>query len=182
MVATQITPFVPTALEAVYHVFATAAPDQPDREASGFLVSQYTLAGFREFLAARQAYVAYQEGLAIGFVVIALPTLDQMEPIRWLGTPVLDAGDGRLLWIKMVAVLPTYKRQGIATALYQHIFAAHSESTFITGLYEVPLHNRASSAFHLALGFQRVGVIERFVDEMNVNQPQCRVTGIYYRG
>lgn len=181
MTAIRITPFVPSALETVYRVFATATPDRPDLEASGFLVSQYTLDGLRDFLAARQAYVAYQEGLAIGYVVIALPTCDQMEPIHWFGTPIPDGGDSRLLWIKMVAVLPTHKRQGVATALYQHVFAAHPQSAFITGLYEVPIHNRASSQFHLALGFQRVGVIERIRDAAGADATTQSRTGIYYR-
>ena len=181
MTAIRITPFVPSALEVVYRVFATATPDQLDREATGFLVSQYSLDGFRDFLVARQAYVAYQGDIAIGFAVVALPTLDQMEPIRWFGTPVVDAGDGNLLWIKMVAVLPTHKRQGVATALYQHLFQMHLQTRFITGLYEVPIHNRASSEFHLALGFQRVGVIERIRDAAGADTTTQSRTGIYYR-
>lgn len=158
-------------------MFCASTPDRPDAEATGFLLSQYSVEAFWDFLAVRTAYVACQANEPIGFTVIARPTPDQMEPIRWFGTPLLNQGGGRLLWIKMVAVLPAYKRQSVGSALYRHLFQTHPHSAFITGLYEYPLCNRASSAFHLALGFQRVGVIER-IDNDAVAR---KVTGIFYK-
>ena len=176
----HIAPVTPEDLRAVYRVFCMAAADRPDAETTGFLLSQYSVEAFWAFLAARTAYVARRADEVSGFVVIARPTPDQMGPIRWFGAPILDKNDGRLLWIKMVAVLPTHKRQGVATVLYQYLFQRHAQAAFITGLYESPLNNRASSAFHLTLGFQRVGVIER-IDGGAPNGSGRRTTGIYYR-
>ena len=176
----HIAPITRADLAAVYHVFCKAAPDRPDAEAAGFLLSQYTVEAFWAFLEARLAYVAQKDGETIGFVVIARPTQDQMGPIRWFGRPILDNSDDQLLWIKMVAVSPTHKRQGVATALYRYLFQTHSPAAFITGLYEYPLHNRASAKFHLALGFQWVGMIER-TNGVATNELDRRVTGIYYR-
>jgi ribosomal protein S18 acetylase RimI-like enzyme len=177
MVSLKIAPALRQDLDALYRVFAKATPSRPNAEAAGFLLSQYSVEGFWSFLATRTAYVAWQADAAVGFVVIASPTPDQMNPVSWFCGPIRNEGDGQLLWIKMVAVLPSYKRQGVATALYRHLFQTHSNADFITGLYEYPLNNRASTAFHLALGFQRVGIIER-----NINKPEARrITGIFYR-
>lgn len=180
MTAIQIIPYQPVDVEALYQIFATATPQRQDAEASGFLLSQYTVDGFGDFLATRQSYIAYHAAVAVGFVVIAPPTRDQMDPIEWIGTPPRDEGDGCLCWIKMVAVLPSHKRHGVATSLYHHLFDTHPHVAFITGLYETPLNNRASAQFHLALGFQRVGVIARS-NISPTGKHAHRVTGIYYR-
>lgn len=177
MCQNRIVPVTRADLDAVYQVFCTAAPDSTYAEETGFLLSQYNIEAFWAFLKTRTAYLAQKNDTIVGYVVIARPTPDQMEPIRWFDGPIVDESDGRLLWIKMVAVLPVYKRQGVASALYRHLFQTHPHVAFITGLYEYPLPNRASSAFHLALGFQRVGVIER-IETNNVAQ---RVTGIFYK-
>lgn len=189
MTLMQIAPVTQADLPALYQLFATAAPDRPDAEATGFLRSQYSLETFWAFLKDRQAYVAQQQGTALGFVVIARPTPDQMDQVHWFARPPqrpAGAGqvawwDEQLYWIKMVAVLPTAKRQGVATALYHYLFVLQPQSAFITGLYEAPLNNRASAAFHLALGFARVGVIDWSHEGPVVDEAARRLTGIYYR-
>ena len=189
MDAIHIAPVTQADLPALYQLFTTAAPDRPDAEATGFLRSQYNLETFWAFLKDRQAYVAQQQGTALGFVVIARPTPDQMDQVHWFARPPqrpAGAGqvawwDEQLYWIKMVAVLPTAKRQGVATALYHYLFVLQPQSAFITGLYEAPLNNRASAAFHLALGFTRVGVIGWTAEGPVVEEAARRLTGIYYR-
>ncbi|MEM7129415.1 MAG: GNAT family N-acetyltransferase [Chloroflexota bacterium] len=176
----KIAPVKREDLDVLYQVFAAASSDRSDSETNGFFLSQYSVEGFWAFLAERTAYAAWQANALVGYVVIARPTPDQMDPIRWFDEPLRDEGDGRLLWLKMVAVLPRYKRQGVATALYRHLFQTHAKVDFITGLYEYPLNNRASAALHLALGFQRVGIIERETDETDETDER-RVTGIFYK-
>ncbi len=181
MLNLHIRPVTRTDLTAVYTIFGEARADRPAAEEAGFLLSQYTPDAFWDFLAVRQSYLAEQDGIAIGFVVIAPPTPDQMDPIRWSAAPIRGDENGQLLWLKMVAVLPTHKRQGVATALYKHLFVAHPEAAFITGLYEYPLNNRASAAFHFALGFQRVGLIQRTMKQGVPDEADLRIIGIYYR-
>jgi ribosomal protein S18 acetylase RimI-like enzyme len=163
----------------LYVIFRRAGPDQPEAAERGFLLSRYDLAEFAAFLDRCVVFCACFERMPAGFVVVEPAQFDQLTEFD------LRLGDDEraslvrasLQWIRMLAVAPQYGRRGIGSALYRYLFARYPGAHLLTGLYEAPLDNRASRAFHKGLGFQRIGESRH----IHTDPPHARVSGIYLR-
>ncbi len=119
----------------------------------GFLVSGY---GFQEYLerANRGELFVYDKNGAIqGFLSTKLGLERDIRVEKWIEEDKIP----HLKWIEQVGVSPTSARSGVATALYQYLFETQPEKHFITSLAESPYFNQASRAFHLKMGFSKLG-------------------------
>jgi predicted GNAT superfamily acetyltransferase len=128
----------------------------------GFLLGITDETEYLRFLHAHALWVCQQQEAIVGFV-IAYPSTSvlyagmaqRFAQITWEERP-LEATE-RLVYIDKVATRPSQRRQGIARALYEHLFTEFADYGFWAGIAEQPFTNPGSVTFHVRLGFRRIG-------------------------
>jgi GNAT superfamily N-acetyltransferase len=178
MIGLQIARADQADFRALYSIFQQATPDRPHAEEHGFLRSQYDEDAFAAFLSRCVVYHATVRREPAGFVVVEPLRFTDLPEIAWEIPPdeVASLAQRALLWLRMAAVAPAFSRQGVGTALYQHVQQCYTSWDLLTGLYEQPLNNLASRQFHASLGFQRIGEVRR----QYPGEATKRVSGIYH--
>jgi predicted GNAT superfamily acetyltransferase len=128
----------------------------------GFLLGMPDETEYLGFLRANALWVCQQQETIVGFV-IAYPSssvlsqgmAQRFAQITWEARPLVATE--RMVYIDKVATRPSQRRQGIARALYEHLFSAFADYGFWAGIAEQPLANPGSVTFHVRLGFRRIG-------------------------
>jgi predicted GNAT superfamily acetyltransferase len=128
----------------------------------GFLLGMPDETEYLRFLHADALWVCQQQEAIVGFV-IAYPSTSilyqgmaqRFAQITWEDRPLVAAE--RLVYIDKVATRPNQRRQGIARALYEHLFREFADAGFWAGIAEQPWANFGSVTFHVRLGFRRIG-------------------------
>ncbi|MBD3405978.1 MAG: GNAT family N-acetyltransferase [Candidatus Lokiarchaeota archaeon] len=67
---------------------------------------------------------------------------------------------GDFIYIKQLAIHPSYQRQGVATFLYKNLEAAIKKDIIVFAAHR-PFHNEPSIAFHKKMGFTMVAKLHR---------------------
>lgn len=168
----------PHCRELALHVTLAAAGS----EKAGFLLGTETVEDYRDFLREGITFLAEDAaGKLQGFLIAYLhdsPLVarhaDGLFHATWetaspMGVP--------FCYVEKVAVSPQARRQGIAQALYAHLFERVADRPFLAAIVEAPHCNRASREFHSILGFERVGM---FLRQTAANQSPIRL-GLHMR-
>jgi predicted GNAT superfamily acetyltransferase len=128
----------------------------------GFLLGMPDETEYLRFLHANALWVCQQQEAIVGFV-IAYPSTSvlyqgmaqRFAQTTWESRPLVATE--RLVYIDNVATRPSQRRQGIARALYEHLFSEFADYGFWAGIAEQPWANPGSVTFHVRLGFRRIG-------------------------
>ncbi|WP_307795147.1 GNAT family N-acetyltransferase [Actinacidiphila acididurans] len=128
-----------------------AIPDVEEASRSGFLVSGYDEATYRDRLTkAEHFYVALRGGDVVGFILAYSDA--NLESDEWLNHRI-KGEFGSFLVIKQVCVARHAARQGVASRLYRHVLRQWHASPVIAAIVSEP-ENVASIAFHREMGFE----------------------------
>ena len=139
---------------AIARMHALDSPRHLERAATGFLVSGFDRSDYEDFIEHAEHFLTARVGDAIAGFLLAYSSSSIREN-EWLNLLIKKRYPQPFVLIKQTAIHPDYARTGVATALYRHLLDVTSHSLLVTVLVEHP-PNRASVAFHGALGFEKV--------------------------
>ena len=139
--------------------------DNPGAHAHGFLLSGGDSHDrYREFAAYGAFYTAKVGDELAGFVFALPPGSPRMEQMR-AGRARFDIEDSSvweltdLAYLAKVGVNPCAMRQGIASSLYNRLFADNPSWHFMTTTVFSPLRNYASERLQERFGFRVIGSV-----------------------
>ena len=152
-------------MDQCYALEQSVREDRPMAEGQGFLLSG---GDPRERYDEFQGYGAFHVidvGDRVAAFVFALPPdSPRMQQLLGVKHKFQMTEDGiferpNLAWLAKVAVQPELMRQGVARALYTHLFASHPDWNFLTTTVFEPLRNLPSELLHESFGFRQVGLL-----------------------
>lgn len=144
---------VPT-LHAMADRFLLSQLSAPERDARGFLVSNFSLDRYRRFVDdADYFYVLEDEGGIAGFVLAY--GSDRIGPDETVNRTIADRHPAPFVLIKQICIAPERGGRGYARRLYDHVLEASGGLPQFAAVVLEPL-NQPSVAFHERLGFREV--------------------------
>jgi predicted GNAT superfamily acetyltransferase len=121
----------------------------------GFLVSQFQEPDYRAFLCrSDHFYVAVDGGAVCGFVLAF--SRERLGADSRAHAGFMAEETGPYVLIKQTAVGTDHAGRGIATRLYEHLFARAEVERFVAVIVLDPPNER-SIRFHERLGFEKIG-------------------------
>ena len=98
----------------------------------------------------------------IAYVLVVPPMHKILESLFHSESMVLfddkDIDLTKVYWVAKVAVTSNYKRQGLATMLYERVLSDFEGYTLFTATAFSPIRNIASETFHSSIGLRKVGL------------------------
>lgn len=123
-------------------------------EKSGFLVSEFSLEIYEQYLQSKQYFFVAESNKKIVGFLLAYESTD-IAPDETLNTLLKTNLQTSFVLIKQICVAKDQKGLGIASRLYQYLFETASTPRFAAAIVMEPF-NEASISFHERKGFNKL--------------------------
>lgn len=132
---------------------------KPNKKQNGFLMSHISKDKYEELLSkSGKCFVYIEDNNIVGYLFAYPNTL--IKPTDEINNYFLETFEDNYIYIYQIAIRAEFQRKGLAKKLYNHLFQQSKNST-IRVISSAEPYNEPSEKFHLSIGFNKIGLINR---------------------